>query len=441
MSRLRSWAFSWARRFARDQRGAVAVMVGLSATAFIGMTALAVEVGQWYETRRDMQVAADAAAVGGAEALRAGASTVLAQSEAWADSGANGYVVSSAKMNVGSGTNGLTVTVNLPPASGALSGNSSAVEVIVSQPQPLLLAKLFIASGPTISARAVAEVAGGPTCILALAPSGARSGQLTGGTTTLNNCNLQVNSTNSDAFNVTGGTFTATAEDVVGNYLESGGTLTPKPTVGVASVPDPYSGLYAANSVSALVSPACPSSNKNVNISSSKTIQPGTYCGLNVSGGTVTLAAGVYIIQGGKFSISGGQVTGTGVTIILTCGSPPCTSSSSSWATASLTAGITTLSAPTTGIWAGILFYQDPNDNPTNNDKDSLTGGSNALQGVLYFPTQAVDFTGGAAAISCLQIVSYTIEITGGTNIGSNCAGTGVVAFGSKGGGPVQLNE
>ena len=43
-----------------------------------------------------------------------------------------------------SATNGTVVEVNNPPRSGNYTTNSSAIEVIVTQPQPLLFAQLFL---------------------------------------------------------------------------------------------------------------------------------------------------------------------------------------------------------------------------------------------------------------------------------------------------------
>ena len=176
---------------------------------------------------------------------------------------------------------------------------------------------------------------------------------------TLNSCDIQVNSTSNDAFDMSGGSLTAQAVDVTGNYQKSGGTISPSPTTGAAAIANPYTGLYASNSVSSLTNQSCPNANKGLNINSNTTLSPGVYCNtLNVSNGNVTMSPGVYIIQGGKFQVSGGNLTGSGVTIILTCASPPCTSSSGNFATAALTGGTTNLSAPTSGSWSGMLFYQ-----------------------------------------------------------------------------------
>lgn len=321
-----------------------------------------------------------------------------------------------------------------------------AVKVTVTTQSPLLLSQALgnAVSSLTASATAYAEVGTGDGCVLALDPgSSGKPAQTTGGTVTLN-CGLQANSSSSQAFTSTGGTFTASTIDVVGQTSIGGGTVHATITQGAPAVDDPFSGLFAANSVSSLTDQSCASADKGVTLNVTTTVTPPStgqiYCnGLAISGGHVTFQPGVYIIQGGTFSVSGGSLTGSGVTIILTCGAPPCTSSSTGWAQMSLSGGTTTLSAPTSGAWSGILVYQDPtNSTDAGKDKNALTGGTNSLEGILYFPNETTDFTGGNSAAGCTEIVAYDIDFTGGGTLNhDNCASAGIKGFGS--GGAVRL--
>jgi len=445
----------WLQRLALDQQGTVAVLVGLSLTMLVGFVGLGVEVGLWYEVRRSMQVSSSTAAIAAANALRTGGTLPAggtaakrAQAEAWTVAATNGFAITGSAQttcavaanqlnpNTGTGANTLQVTVNTPPCTGTYTASSGAAEVIISQPQTRLFSNLFLSSVLAISARSVAAQSNGTACVLVLNTVGAKDVQITGGTVTLTNCNMQVNSSNADAFNQTGGILNANAIDIVGNYMTSGGSLSVTPTTGVSPVTDPYTGLYAANGVSALTSQSCPAANNGKNINTTMTLSPGVYCNtLNVSNGNVTMSPGVYIIQGGKFQVSGGNVTGTGVTIILT------KDSGNHYATAAFTGGTTNLAAPSTGAWAGMLFYQDPNAPTSSNLKSAFTGGGNVLLGALYFPTQTIDYTGGAVASACTQIVAYDLNFTGGGTVGSSCAGTGVNPILSQGGGPITLVE
>ena len=231
-------------RFAADERGVSAILVGLVATSLIGMIALGVEGGLWYKIHADMQTAADAAALGAATAQKAGESASAVEAEAWAEAKANGFAITSVSGVVGAGANSLTVTVNTPPTSGGYTANGSAVQVLISQPQTLFLAGAFLHSGPTISAGAVAGTGTGPACVLVTDTSGT-SVTMVGVSATLSSCNMQVNSSSSPAFSMTGGSLTATAVDIVGHYTNTGGTISSTPTTGVAAVSDPFASLSA----------------------------------------------------------------------------------------------------------------------------------------------------------------------------------------------------
>src|ERR1700739_599026 len=95
------------------QRGVVAIQLGLMIVAIIGMVALGTEVTYLLHKHREMQGAADSAALGGATALLAGYPSDY-RIEAWAVASAAGYV---------NGLAGTTVTVKHPPASRASCGD------------------------------------------------------------------------------------------------------------------------------------------------------------------------------------------------------------------------------------------------------------------------------------------------------------------------------
>ncbi|HEY2483054.1 MAG TPA: pilus assembly protein TadG-related protein [Caulobacteraceae bacterium] len=440
-----------ALHYLASSRGNLAVMTALLMLPFAGALSLAGDVASALMINRSLQNAADssaiAAATGDDTATDRGSPAVAVyQREALAVAAKYGFVNGANNVTVTATTVTNAVNPKCPAAA------TQCFQVTVAKVVPLYFAAVVgykgnatINGAPAwkVSATAVAAPYAGAqnVCVLALDPTSTQSAtaDVTGGNTVLNKCSLWDNSADGAAFTLTGGTFTAQAAYVVGGFTNTGptGDLTLTSPTSVQTqqnaAADPYAGLYAANSVSNLVNQSCPSANKGVNINTSQTIQPGVYCNtLNISNGNVVLASGTYIIQGGKFSVSGGSVSGTNVTIILTCDTPPC-SSSSHYATATLTGGTSNLSAPTNGTWAGMLFYQDPNDPTSNKDKSSLTGGGNTLEGALYFPTQQLTFTGGAASAPCTQIVAWTVTFTGGGTVGYSCVGAGVAVIGDAG--------
>src|ERR1035438_9020124 len=105
-----------------SQRGFVVVTMLVSMVALLAFLGLGIDVGYEEYVKTRMQTAADAAAVGGAQELRASGSTNLIAA-AKGDAAANGFT---------DGANGVAITVNNPPATGYSTANSTAVEVLIS---------------------------------------------------------------------------------------------------------------------------------------------------------------------------------------------------------------------------------------------------------------------------------------------------------------------
>lgn len=74
------------------------------------------------------------------------------------------------------------------------------------------------------------------------------------------------------------------------------------------------------------------------------------------------------------------------------------------------------LTAPTTGTYAGILFYQNPSDTAAA----TVTGASNAdYIGALYFPDAALNYSGASNGAYTI-LVAQTLAFVGAANIGDN---------------------
>ncbi len=229
-------------------------------------------------------------------------------------------------------------------------------------------------------------------------------------------CGVVVDSSSSTALKFSGsGSFTAKYFDVVGGYSTSGSvTFSPTPTTGSAYQGDPLTFLVPPTST------ACTYTNFKVTTGSS-TLTPGTYCnGITISGATnVTFNPGTYILMGGGLNVTGSSILkGSGVTFFVTQGL------GYSYGPVSISSSVVaTLSAPTSGSYYGILFYQDRGIG-TGKAANTVTGASSSsLNGVLYFPTTALAFVGAVAGGNCLILVADTITLTGAAAIGNSCSG------------------
>lgn len=384
------------------RRGYVVVTMLVSMVVLMGFLGLGIDVGYEEYVKIRMQAAADAAAVGGAQELRASGSTNLVTA-AKGDAASNGFT---------DGTNGVAITVNNPPATGYSTGNSTAVEVLISQNVPTIFMQMMGISSSTVRARAVALLGSSTNCFYALDPSASGAFSVSGGVTVQVNCGVMVNSSSSTALSVTNGSkATATYFDVNGNYTVSGGSsISPAPMTGVMPSSDPLSSL-AKPSVG-----SCTYTNENIGNGATTTLSQGTYCGgITIGGGShVTFNAGTYILKGGGLSLSNGAtITGAGVAFFNTA------ATGYSYGPIALAGGTTvTFSAPTTGSLAGILFFQDSSVGAAA--ASSISNGASAiLNGTLYFPTTALAFSGGSSSAYTI-IVADTVNFSNGATLNNN---------------------
>jgi hypothetical protein len=241
------------------------------------------------------------------------------------------------------------------------------------------------------------------------------------------NCGLTVNSSSPAAAALTGGaTLSATTVKIVGgDSLKGGSSINASDGIvtGAAASADPYAGRTIPSFS------GCTYNSFSMS-GGTQTISPGVLCnGLSLSGGAqLVLQPGIYIIDRGSFSLTGGtSISGTGVTIILT------SSTGSGYATASVAGGATVnLTAAASGATSGMLFFQDRR--APNSGSNLLSGGTGqSLTGALYFPSQQLTYAGGASLNSqCTQIVAWQVRLTGNATFTDNCAGTGVLPIGGN---------
>ncbi|MFQ5970764.1 MAG: pilus assembly protein TadG-related protein [Alphaproteobacteria bacterium] len=384
----------------RDRRGGVLVYTAIALPVLLGTAGLSVDVASWHAHKRIIQSAADSAAVAGAlEVLRTGGNNQIQQA-AQLDAADNGY----------SAAQGDTITVNYPPTTGSRAGALNSVEVIVQRPLPLFLAGLFLDAPPAAFARAVAVADINDTCVWALDRTSRSAVTVSGGAQVNFQCGMLVNSDDPEALTQTGETSCLRAKKVkvVGGF--DGNCIVPGPWTAASPVEDP---------LEALQPPAysgCDHTSKyKVNGGDSITLSPGVYCGdIEVlSNGSVTFEPGVYVLDSAGLKIAAqANVTGTGVTFYLS-------DNAKTSDNVSIQGGANvTMTAPTSGDMAGVLFYQDRYASP-NISHEVAGGASMDLDGIVYFPKQHVKFAGGTSVgHSSTMIIANTIAFSGNASLG-----------------------
>ena len=140
--------------------------------------------------------------------------------------------------------------------------------------------------------------------------------------------------------------------------------------------------------------------------------------------GHVRLRPGTYYINGDNLSIgANAHLVGTGVTIVLT--STNATSNPSSIAGMNVNGTpMIDLSAPTSGTFKDVLFYQDRRA-PLGREVTWSGNSSVNTQGAFYFPRSQFTYTGNAGMrAQCIQLVARTLTFTGNGEVTNNCSGT-----------------
>lgn len=391
----------WIHALAGDRSGGVVIYTAILAPTLLGFTGLSVDVGLWQANKRVVQGAADSAAIAGVlEVKRAGVGGAI-QEASEHDAAANGY----------NPAGGDILTFNHPPVSGVAVGDMSAVEVIIQRSASTFFSRLLMPDTVTVSARAVARFDVDDTCIWSLNPSDRSTLKVAGGAQVELGCGILVNSNDPEALTQSGSScLTATQLKLAGGY--AGDCLNPTPLGGAHQISDPLADLPKPDYVEGV----CDHTGKTVvNSGETLTLSPGVYCGdIDIlSNGQVDFEPGIYILDGAGLKASAqATVVGNGVSFYLSANN---TTSND----ISISGGATVqLSAPTDGIMAGVLFYGDRASSPSITH--SLTGGANMdLDGIIYFPNNAVTFTGGSSLdLSSSMLLADSVTFAGQSFVG-----------------------
>jgi hypothetical protein len=417
------------------------------------MGAAGLVVSSWYAQKRTMQNAADLGANSAILSLRISLQGTPGPTT-------DGYAKKEAKSSTAyhgftDGTDGTVITVNVPPQSGAYKGNSynnKAVEVIVTKPASLLFASLFLPSAPTVKARSVAvlDYSQGD-CFKVMDPHQAQSFQLSGTGTihigcgtavdsdaTASGCSNANSAKNAAAYINGSATVTTTSLTVKGNHCVTGsGTFNAALTQDNTNTPsDPYANASWQNNITP--------SGTNYGAATpgaSATLQPGRYSSITISSDNVTFAPGTYFVEGGNFSVTGLNLSGSEVTIVLTHATGSTTVGTF---TMQGNASIGSLTTPSSGTYAGMAIIQDPAAAKyTLQNSGNVTCGTNCntfqgiatstIVGAVYIPKGFVSMKGAASnsGSGCTQFLADIVSLSGTPSIlVNNCDGTGVQQFG-----------
>lgn len=427
-------------KFLREDSGQALAITIASMLFLIGTLGLAVDVGVLFRARRNMQTAADAAAMAGATELFYNGSTNV-NAKAYAAAKANGVDNTVAGNNV--------IVTTSPALAGAAC--PTCVEVQLSTPNPTIfmatMTHYFYRTGNfdsiNVSAQAVAAAPGASqTCMYVMDPTDPDTLQIHGaGDINAPGCGVYVNSSNQSALCVTGnaGKSTFAQLEVVGGQDSGGsckgnpgppvytGSGVETPTIGSSMPTDPTVDCNTSNTTNVatlsgdlrsqapgygnyqcFTNQTCTTKGKKTTCTSSP---------VNLGGGTTTqLGAGIFVFETGV-SVSGNTTVGlgSGTTTNLNGGATIVVTGSGAFD--SSTASNFSIYAPadTASNYNGVALYQPASD--TSAMTLQFGSSSSYFIGAVYAPTAAVTLHDQGGAVNATDLIVGQIYVNGTVNL------------------------
>jgi hypothetical protein len=374
-----------------NERGNTLFVAAAAMPLVVGAAAIGVDTINVTLSSRQLQRAADSAALAGAHAVL---QNFPASPSATSDLALNNHITLST-----------APVIENAPTAGPYANNMRAVRVILTAQRSVPFMSFFGRSQMTITSEATAAVLfEGQFCVIALETQNVTGITFSGNTTANLGCGVMSNSTGTTAVYANGSAqVTASPISAVGRVPASGAYVGPTTLLPYAAAQtDPYASLptpIVPNGCSAL----------NVQPNQTRTVSPGCYAGMDIKG-TVTFEPG------------------TCVTFILT--SRTAATNPSSIADINMNGNsVLDLTAPDSGTYKGVLIYQDRRAVYGS----SMINGNSAshYQGAFYFPNRELTFSGNSGMrTECLQFVARRLVFTGNSRIQNTCpANSGSQAY------------
>jgi len=434
-------------RSMHDERGSILVTTSLCMLMFIAILGLAIDFGHFLFVKRNLQAAAEAAALAAALEARTCDGVVVCSAMQSAAQGAlqeNGLSAETVLTNCATGIeSGVTLRLNNPPcaiSSDPNKGKGTYAEAVLSEPVQTYFASLVGLRTVTVQARAEAAHGLGGPCIYALNPTGPAL-TILAGVIVKSRCPIVDESKSAGALTCIVGAFLYAPRISVSGGSEGLLCLaaskpqtyqaTPTPADPLAYLPAPSNAGAACGTSTS--SPYYGSSSAvNITLGGNVTFNPGVYCGgISITAAlasTIKVNSGTYILKDGPGLLgitSGGlnitlnlltSISGTGVTF-YNAGShgslmvvEPITGSSY------LSLSKVSLSAPTSGTYSGILFFQAHGITSNGVFVANLINDSK-LEGAIYLPDGDVSY--GVSALSSAYNILVAKDIHLNVAVGS----------------------
>jgi hypothetical protein len=402
------------RRLSGDERGNVLVLMAFALPLVIGCAGLAVDTIQWAYARRQLQGAADAAAIAGVYGLVQGRDMDVAVDDS------------------------LALRRDLDPHRSASAvrfpngyeQDPFSVRVQLAAPARLSFSSMFLRTRPIISAEATATIVeNGEFCAFAIGRDSDTGLKIEPASQVEAECGIATNSSSPQAI-------AAVAASLVAERIVAFGGIAADDLKSPARSFGPRQKDPLADTEPPLIpNTGCPNLTVNPGATAPGggriVVEPGCY-GNMVLKGSVRLLDGEYILNRGSLMVgSTAEVSCKACTIFLTSDAP----SSQPWSIGKVQIdrhAKVQMSAPTQGPNSGILIYQDRHAAGDKDRGDNIISGSSfsKLSGLIYFPSETLRVDAQMVPdIQCARFIGRRLVFAGRVLLAKGCSGSGVINF------------
>ena len=399
------------RKLLKDRRGNALAIACAAMPLVVGAAGLATDTIQWTLWKRQLQRAADSAAVAGVyDRENAGGATTNTPAAVCRDLAVNLHTWMALQGTTPcTGTTGSYSSLSYP-ANTAFQSNQVAVTLRIQQSLPF--SSLFLSVAPVITASATAAgISTGHPCALALNSTGTAMDYSGNATVNAPTCILYSDSASANSASA-GGSSAVTAKAVagVGGISESNNFSVSQYLPYSPSIPDPFANITPDPSdmhcsASGLDKNTSFPAGSNINCWSSISTQPHDV--INVPSNIP-----VVYVNGGSVDLKG--TFNCTCTVVLTNTSAASNATIGGWSSNSQASN--NITAPMTGPYAGIAVYQDRR--ALANTVKINGGSNNVIQGAVYFPNATLQINGSGTAVSlCAMWIAKNISFNGNSSI------------------------
>lgn len=408
----------------RNTSGNAMLLVGLGMPILIGSSGLAVDTAQFYMWKRDLQLAADQAALAGAWARSDTTTQASYQTRALQEYNANLQIAGefdaapvTTLVNYGAGTNNAVKVVASAtkslPFSSFLSGRSMTVAV---EARASVIAGLP-GTSTTLPALTACMIALNPSASGAFTIGGSASGTVgCGGATLSNDPTAAIEELGNPGAQF--GSLTA-AGGIESSLLNNVGSDPTKLRANQTGLADPFGALTQPTGSGVARTYSCAGSGTTQ-------VSPGSYTNINI-GCTTNFQPGIYVISGAIDFSNNRTITGTDVLFVMTnpnniANINSNTNISLSGITSSTLQSVYGYAASNANKIAGMLFWDAKSTSQIKFNGNS----SSYLNGIMYMPKRQLWFNGNSSVSgNCMMIIADTLIMNGTTNLSSFCSVSG----------------